>query len=50
MFFWRGLVKKICPKHMIFGASGVILGDLGTFWNDFSDFRMQCVFIVLSNL
>ena len=33
--------KKICPKCMLLGASGVIWSDLGTFWSDFRDFRMQ---------
>ena len=33
--------KKICPKCMLLGASGVIWGDLRMFWSDFSDFRMQ---------
>ena len=33
--------KKICPKCMLLVTSGVIWGDLGTFWNDFSDFRIQ---------
>ena len=33
--------KKICPKCMLLGTSGVIWGDLRTFWSDFSDFRMQ---------
>ena len=33
--------KKMCPKCMLLGTSGVIWGDLGTFWSDFSDFRMQ---------
>ena len=33
--------KKICPKCMLLGTSGVIWGYLGTFWSDFSDFRMQ---------
>ena len=28
-------VKKICPKCMILVTSGVIWGDLGTFWSDF---------------
>ena len=27
-------VKKIYPKCMILGTSGVIWGDLGTFWSD----------------
>ena len=35
---WRGHVKKIIPKYMILGTSGVNWGDLGTFW---SDFRMR---------
>ena len=36
---WRGgLLKKICPKYIILGISGVNWGDLGTSW---SDFRMQ---------
>ena len=26
---------------MILGTSGVICGNLGTFWSNFSDFRMQ---------
>ena len=30
--------KKMCPKCMLLGTSGVIWGDLGTFWRDF---RMQ---------
>ena len=30
--------KKMCPKCMLLGTSGVIWGDLGS---DFSDFRMQ---------
>ena len=34
-------VKKIYPKCMILGTSGVIWGDSGTFWSDFSDLRMQ---------
>ena len=43
---WRKTVlarpsKKICPKCMLLGTSGVIWGDLRTFWSDFSDFRMQ---------
>ena len=33
--------KKICPKCILLGTSGVIWGDLGTFWSDFSDFRLQ---------
>jgi len=33
--------KKICPKCIFLGTSGVIWGDLRTFWSDFSDFRMQ---------
>ena len=35
--------KKICPMQicMLLGTSGVIWGDLRTFWTDFSDFRMQ---------
>ena len=33
--------KKICPKCMLLGTSGVVWGDLRTFWSDFSDFRMQ---------
>ena len=35
---WQGQVKKIIPKYMILGTSGVNWGDLGTFW---SDFRMR---------
>ena len=35
---WRGHVKKIIPKYMILGTSGVNWGDLGMFW---SDFRMR---------
>ena len=40
---WRKTVlarpsKKICPKCTLLGTSGVIWGDLRTFW---SDFRMQ---------
>ena len=38
--FWRGPVRKICPKCMLLGTSGVIWGVLGTFWSDLSDFRM----------
>ena len=47
---WKGTVKKNCfgeasnkigPKWMLLGTSGVIWGDLRTFWSDFSDFRMQ---------
>ena len=34
-------IKKMCPKCMLLGTSGVIWGDLRTFWSDFSDFRMQ---------
>ena len=34
----RGQVKKIIPKYMILGTSGVNWGDLGMFW---SDFRMR---------
>ena len=30
--------ERHCPKIMILGTSGVICGNLGTFW---SDFRMQ---------
>ena len=33
--------KKTYPKCMLLGTSGVIWGDLGTFWSDFNDFRMQ---------
>jgi len=33
--------KKICPKCIFLGTSGVIWGDLRTFWSDLSDFRMQ---------
>ena len=33
--------KKICPKCMLLGTSGVIWCDLWTFWSDFRDFRMQ---------
>ena len=33
--------KKIYPKCMLLGTSGVIWGDLRTLWSDFSDFRMQ---------
>ena len=33
--------SKKCPKCMLLGTSGVILGDLGTFWSDFRDFIMQ---------
>ena len=33
--------KKICPKRMILGTSGVIRGEMWTLWNDFRDFRMQ---------
>ena len=32
---WRGPKKKIYPKCMILGTSGVIWGGLGTFWSDF---------------
>ena len=35
---WRGQVKKIIPKYIVLGTSGVNWGDLGMFW---SDFRMQ---------
>ena len=35
---WRGQVKKIIPKYIILGTSGVNWGDLGMFW---SDFRMR---------
>ena len=31
----RGQVKKIIPKYMILGTSGVSWGDLGTLWSDF---------------
>ena len=33
--------KKICPKFMLLGTSGVILGNFRTFWSDFSDLIMQ---------
>ena len=48
---WRNIVwrpsKKICPKCMLLGISGVIWGDFGTFSSDFSDFRVQkhCVLL-----
>ena len=34
----QGQVKKIIPKYIILGTSGVNWGDLGMFW---SDFRMR---------
>jgi len=46
----RGTVKKNClarpsKENMSqmhdFGTSGVIWGDLGTFWSDLSEFRKQ---------
>ena len=33
--------KKIFPKCMLLGTSGMIWGDLETCWSDFRDFRMQ---------
>ena len=33
--------KKICPQCMLLGTSCVIWGDLGPFWSDFSDLRIQ---------
>ena len=41
--------KKICPKCMLLGASGMIWGDLGTFSSDFSDFRMQNHSVLLND-
>ena len=38
---WQGPVKKIRPKCMIWQTSDVIWGDLGTFWSDFNEFKMQ---------
>ena len=40
-YVWQGPVKKICPKCMIWRTSDVIWGDLGTFWSDFNEFKMQ---------
>ena len=37
---WLRPSKKICQKCMLSGTSGVVWGDLWTFW---SDFRMQNV-------
>ena len=38
---WGGPVKKLSPKCIILGTSGVIWVALGIFWSDFSDLRLQ---------
>ena len=47
---WRGgLLKKICPKYMILGTSGVSCGHSGVIWG-YSGVILECRITVCKDI